>query len=99
MACRSCLFNAICLALLLGASVPAEAGLNCGDTHRFGQMLVRVGDSERRALEARRPDREVQLETRRGGAAGYRLDFYQRHNTVQIYVQAGVVTRICRARR
>jgi len=99
MACRSFLFNAICLALLIGASVPAEARLNCGDTHRFGQTLVRVGDSERRALEARRPDREVQLETRHGGAAGYRLDFHERHSTVQIYVRAGIVTRICRARR
>jgi hypothetical protein len=96
---RSFFLMAICLALLLGTSVPAEARLNCGDTHRFGQVLVRVGDSERRALEARRPDREVQLETRRGGAAGYRLDFYERHSTVQIHVQAGVVTRICRARR
>jgi hypothetical protein len=89
------------MALVLAVLVvlPSWAGAQCGDTHRFGQSLVRTGDSERRVLELRRPDREVRLETPAGGAAGYRLDFYERDSTVQIYIQSGMVTRICRLRR
>ncbi len=64
---------------------------------RLGSVMIVTGDSERRVLEAE-PDRTVRLETREGGAAGYRHDFYQRGQTVQIYVSAGQVTRICRVR-
>jgi len=69
--------------------------LNCQSSERFGQKLLNVGDPERKVIELE-PDRTVQLETRFGGAAGYRFDFYKRGRTVQIYVRSGVVIRICR---
>ncbi len=84
------------LAMLMATSALA---VDCGETQRFGQKLIRVGDSERRVIEAAgRPDSERRLENRYGGAAGYRMDYYQRGQTVQVYVQGGVVTRICRIR-
>jgi hypothetical protein len=64
---------------------------------RIGSTLVKVGDSERRVIEAG-PNREVQLEHRGGGAAGLRFDFYQRGTTIQIFVRGGQVTRICHVR-
>lgn len=64
---------------------------------RLGSLMIMTGDSERRVVEAE-PDRTVRLETREGGAAGYRHDFYERDQTIQIYVSAGQVTRICRVR-
>jgi hypothetical protein len=89
--------------LLLGLAIlvatPAFARIHCSETQRFGQHLVRVGDSERRVIQAAgQPDQQRQLENRRGGAAGFRFDYYQRGQTVQVYIAAGVVTRICRIR-
>ncbi|MGY6554387.1 MAG: hypothetical protein ACXIUM_07680 [Wenzhouxiangella sp.] len=75
----------------------AEASIHCGSTERFGTILIRSGDSERRVLQAG-PDRTVRLETREGGAAGFRHDFYRHDVTIQVYVRAGVVTEICRVR-
>lgn len=74
-----------------------QAEVRCSSSERFGNILIRVGDSERRVIE-QKPDREVRLETTAGGAAGYRFDFYKRGRTVQVYTSAGVVTRICRIR-
>lgn len=85
---------AFCLALLAGSLAGAQT-LNCYQSERFGQRLVKTGDSERTVIELE-PDREVRLETRFGGTAGYRYDFYKRDRTVQIYVRSGVVVRICR---
>ncbi|NDY94384.1 DUF2845 domain-containing protein [Wenzhouxiangella sp. C33] len=70
---------------------------DCGQSERFGSRLIMAGDSERRVIEAG-PDRTVRLETREGGAAGYRHDFYRRGVTIQVYVQAGRVVRVCRMR-
>ena len=78
-------------------NVDAQASVSCSSSERFGNVLIRVGDSERRVIEAK-PDRTVRLETDNGGAAGYRHDFYKYGRTVQVYVQAGVVTRVCRVR-
>src|SRR6056297_180824 len=75
----------------------AQSSVSCSSSERFGTILVRVGDSERRVIEAK-PDRTVQLETPQGGAAGYRHDFYKYGRTVQVYVQAGIVVRVCRVR-
>lgn len=61
---------------------------------RIGNLLLKVGDSERRVLE-QQPSRTIQLQTREGGAAGIRYDFYQRGKTVQVYVRGGRITRIC----
>lgn len=89
----------ILMILALALTAPIAAQVNCSDTHRFGQNLVRTGDSERRVIQsAGRPDMERQLETRQGGAAGYRMDYYQRGRTVQVYISGGVVVRICTVR-
>lgn len=90
----------VLLLVFLMAAVTTAAGqveVNCSSSERFGGKIIKVGDSERRVIEAG-PDREVRLETQQGGAAGFRFDFYKYGRTVQIYVQAGVVTRICRLR-
>ncbi|MBS3744114.1 MAG: hypothetical protein KGY48_07180 [Wenzhouxiangellaceae bacterium] len=85
---------AICLALLASSLVGAQT-LTCYQSERFGQRLINTGDSERAVIELE-PDREVRLETKFGGAAGWRYDFYKRERTIQIYVRSGVVVRICR---
>jgi hypothetical protein len=88
---RTCLF-----AILLTAAVEAGSQtLDCYDSERFGNILINVGDSERRVLE-QEPDREVRLENRFGATSGWRYDFYKRNRTIQIYVRHGVVYRICR---
>lgn len=69
-----------------------QSSVHCGSTERFGTILIRTGDSERRVLQAG-PDRTVRLETREGGAAGFRHDV-----TIQVYVRGGVVAEICRIR-
>jgi len=92
------LILAFALALASTATTAdAQSSVSCSSSERFGNVLVRVGDSERRVIEAE-PDRTVRLETEQGGAAGYRHDFYKYGRTVQVYVSAGVVTRICRIR-
>lgn len=87
------------LAVLLPLAAPtaADAQTRCYSSERFGTDLVRVGDSERKVLEAD-PDRTVRLETSEGGAAGYRHEFYKPNRTVQVYVSTGVVIRICSIR-
>lgn len=87
-------------AVLVLFSAQALASASCNiRSERFGSALVRVGDSERRVIEvAGPPDLERRLETREGGGAGYRADYFAGRNTIQIYIQGGVVTRICRVR-
>lgn len=87
----------IIMALMFAGSVFGQS-VQCSSSHRLAGTLIKVGDSERRVIQAQRPDREVQLETRQGGAAGYRLDYYLHQYTLQVYVQSGVITRICRVR-
>ena len=93
--------RALLAALLLFAAADADAvgQARCGSSERFGNSVVRVGDSERRVIEAAgRPDMERQLENRQGGAAGIRMDYYRRSQTIQIYIERGVVVDICRVR-
>ena len=87
------------LAVLLPLAAPSagDAQTRCFSSERFGNDLVRVGDSERKVIEAD-PDRTVRLETSEGGAAGYRHEFYKPDRTVQVYVSAGQVIRICSIR-
>jgi len=82
------------LVLLLSSHAAAQS-LNCYSSERFGTRLIKTGDSER-AVHELDPDREVRLETKFGGTAGWRYDFYKRDRTIQIYVRSGVVVRICR---
>lgn len=85
----------ICTTLFLASALANAQTLDCYSSERFGTELLNVGDSERAVIE-KEPDREVLLETRFGGAAGYRYDFYKRNRTIQVYVRHGVVVRICR---
>ena len=85
------------LMLVFSGSALGQAEVRCGTSERFGGKLIRAGDSERRVIEAD-PDRTVRLETRQGGAAGYRYEFYKRGRTVYVYASAGVVIRVCRVR-
>jgi hypothetical protein len=86
------------LLLLAALLVAAPAYSSCElSSARVNNTLVKVGDSDRRVLSAA-PDRTVRLTTSAGGSAGTRYDFYQRGVTVQIYVAAGRVTRVCRIR-
>ena len=85
----------VCTVLLLASALANAQSLDCYSSERFGTELLKVGDSERAVME-KKPDREVQLETRFGGAAGYRYDFYKRNRTIQVYVRHGMIVRICR---
>lgn len=64
----------IAAGMLLAASVQAGCDLSSA---RLANQLLKVGDSERRVLK-HNPDRTVQLQNRRGGAAGIRYDFHMR---------------------
>jgi hypothetical protein len=86
----------IVLAAALALSVAAHAICSLSSV-QLDAGLVKVGDSDRRVLESE-PDRVVQLENRRGGAAGIRNDFYLRGQTVQVTVRAAQITRVCRLR-
>lgn len=88
------------LAVLALFSADAIAQARCNiSSERFGTTLIRVGDSERHVMQtAGRPDLERRLERAGGGGAGYRADYYRGRETVQIYIQGGVVTDICRVR-
>lgn len=84
----------ICLILLASSQLGAQT-LHCYQSERFGNRIVNTGDSERSVIRLE-PDREVRLETKFGGTAGWRYDFYKRDRTIQVYVRSGVVVRICR---
>jgi hypothetical protein len=86
--------------VLIIACIPSfdvQAELKCQSSERFGNDLIKEGDSERRVIE-QGPNREVQVESPMGGAVGQRFDFYKQGRTIQIYTENGVVTRICRIR-
>jgi hypothetical protein len=90
-------FTGLILALVLAG--PALADKECSSEHRFGNSIVRVGDSERRVIQAAgQPDSRAQLQNGFGAGVGVRLDYYIRHMTVQIYVQGGTVSSVCRIR-
>jgi len=77
--------------LLLASATHASCELSSA---RLGHQLIKVGDSERKVLE-QEPDRTIQLENHRGGAAGIRYDFYVRGKTIQAYVRGGRISKIC----
>lgn len=77
--------------MLLTPAVYASCELSSA---RLGNELLKVGDSERKVI-GHDPDRTVQLENRRGGAAGIRYDFYLRGKTIQVHVRGGRIAMIC----
>jgi len=87
-----------CLVLIAWSCAGPALAQHCSQSHRLGRQLIKVGDAEQRLFKHRSPDRTVALETKHGGAAGYRLDYFERDQTVQFYVQSGMVQRICRLR-
>ncbi|WP_395343047.1 hypothetical protein PN836_002490 [Ningiella sp. W23] len=78
-------------------SAQAIASPDCFKSERFGNALIKVGDSERSVIESK-PDRETKVETIFGGALGLRFDFYKKGRTIQVFTEDGVVVRICRVR-
>lgn len=83
--------------LLLGMTCLQVAVASCSlSSVRIGQQLIKTGDADRRVLDAA-PDRTVRLESREGGAAGYRYEFHERQRTIHIYARGGRVTQICRS--
>ncbi len=65
------------------------------DSVRFGSQVITVDDSAGKVLRvAGEPERRVQLETKYGGAVGYRLDYEQGRKTVQVIVANGQVVAI-----
>lgn len=76
-------------AMMLAFAVHAE------DSVRFGSKVVTVGDSEAKVYQvAGQPTLRVRLETKYGGADGYRLDYVTGRKTVQIYIDGGRVSNI-----
>ena len=84
----------VLLLVLFLTSAPALQASCELSSARLGNQLLKVGDSERRVL-SHEPDRTVQLENSRGGAAGIRYDFYLRHKTIQVFVRGGRIAMIC----
>lgn len=61
----------------------------------FGQRLVTTGDSSGKVRQvAGEPDGLTVLETRNGGAAGERWDYYERGKTITIWMRGGRVVAI-----
>jgi len=82
------------LALIAGTAMASDCHYR---SVRIDGQMIAVGDAPRKAHELG-PDREVRLENRYGGAAGYRLDFYERGKTVEIHINRGEVRLICQRR-
>lgn len=81
----------VCLLLL---TLPAFA-----DSLAFGSRLVTTGDGAGKVMEvAGKPDRIVQLETKYGGAAGERWEYYRDGKTIMIEFHQGKVTSIIEVR-
>ena len=76
--------------MLLAGALLAFA-VHAEDSVRFGNKVVSVGDSQGKVYQvAGQPTDIVQLQTKYGGAAGYRLDYVTGRKTVQIYIRGGV---------
>ena len=84
----------ILIAALLLATLPAFA-----DSIAIGGRLITTGDGAGKAMDvAGKPDRIVQLETKYGGAAGERWEYYRDGKTLMIEFHAGKVTSITETR-
>lgn len=81
------------LAALAGLAFSLVA--SASDSVRFGSQLVTVGDSEGKVYRvAGEPTRRVQLQNGFGAAIGYRLDYDDGDNTIEIVVSGGKVVQI-----
>lgn len=81
--------------MLLFTSLSVHA-LDCSNSARIKGKLIVTGDSGA-VVASLRSDNQVQLENRFGAGVGVRYDFYRGRRVVQVYVQHGVVSAICRA--
>lgn len=65
------------------------------NTVAFGSRLVSTGDSAGKVRQvAGEPDALTVLETRNGGAAGERWEYYERGKTITIWMRGGRVVAI-----
>lgn len=77
------------LLLLTGAATAAQ------NTVSFGSRLISTGDSQGKVRQvAGEPDSVTVLQTRYGGAAGERWDYYERNKTITVWIQGGRVVGI-----
>ena len=88
---------ATALILTLASTVSAAQSTVPNPHIRWGNALLRVGDSEGRVMQVtkRPPDRIVQLENRFGGAVGERWVYYDQNGanprTVSFVLSGGKV--------
>jgi hypothetical protein len=81
-------------AALLLATLPALA-----DSIAIDGKLITDGDGPGKVMQvAGKPDRIVQLETKYGGAAGERWEYYRDGKTILIEFHGGKVTSITEVR-
>lgn len=81
--------------MMLVACLMLAFAVQASDTVRFGSQVITVGDSETKVIRvAGKPDQRVKLETKYGGAQGYRLDYEDGNKTIQIYIANGQVVAI-----
>ena len=79
------------LALLLAASAV------CADSIRKDGKVLTEGDTLAKVFEVLgEPDRTVQLETRAGGGAGERLEYYDDGDAILVRISGGRVISIRR---
>ena len=68
---------------------------NAGETYRFSSGVVSVGDTIAVLIaKAGKPDREVKLENRLGGAVGERWEYYVGDKLVAFYIHGGRIESI-----
>lgn len=81
-------------AALVLATLPAFA-----DSIAIGGRLITDGDGPGKVIDvAGKPDRIVQLETKFGGAAGERWEYYRNGKTLTITFKEGKVVSIVESR-
>ncbi len=79
----------ILLALFMGCALAVQNSV------AFGNRLVSTGDSAGKVRDvAGEPDSRTTLETREGGAAGERWEYYARGKTITIWMRGGRVVAI-----
>lgn len=81
--------------LLLTTSLLLTCSTAAAASYAFGNKLVVDGDSTGKVIQvAGQPDRIVHLETKYGGAAGERWEYYRDGKTIMITFSGGRVVSI-----
>jgi len=81
--------------MLLGVLLIAGTAMASQNSVAFDGRLVSTGDSTGKVRDvAGDPHNVVQLETRYGGAAGERWEYYERNRTITVWIQGGRVVAL-----